>query len=143
MNERGFTLTELMITVVVIGILAAIAIPSYLGYVQRTRRTDAVTALQSIALYEEKYMAENGQYSDNLDTLKNKVGYSAGSETDYYTLTVSFPEADKPSFLAKAEPKDAGKTGDIVFALKDTGQVGKIVGGNFVEDNDLWSSLRK
>ncbi len=54
-TRHGFTLLELMIVVVVIAILAAIAFPSYLKYVQRTRRSDAQSALLNAAQAEEKY----------------------------------------------------------------------------------------
>ncbi|MEN6473271.1 MAG: type IV pilin protein [Syntrophaceae bacterium] len=64
MDKRGFTLAELMITVVIIGILAAVAIPIYSGYTQRARRSEAFTAVQTIAMAEEKAFAETGAYVD-------------------------------------------------------------------------------
>jgi len=69
MNKRGFTLTELMITVVIIGILAAVAIPIYSGYTQRARRAEAFSAVQTIAMTEEKVFAETGAYV-NIATLR-------------------------------------------------------------------------
>lgn len=69
MNKKGFTLTELMITVAIIGILAAIAIPLYSGYTERARRSEAFSALQTIAMTEEKVFAETGAYV-NIATLR-------------------------------------------------------------------------
>ncbi|WP_166259103.1 type IV pilin protein [Marinobacter salicampi] len=61
-RQAGFTLMELMIAVAIIGILAAIAIPSYTGYVENARATDAQGALTSFGSAMERYHTQNGSY---------------------------------------------------------------------------------
>lgn len=61
-KQNGFTLMELMIAVAIIGILAAIAIPSYMGYVENARATDAQGALTSFASAMERHYTQNGSY---------------------------------------------------------------------------------
>lgn len=60
--QRGFTLIELMIVVAVIALLAAIALPSYNQYVQRTRRSDAQSALMNAQQAEEKFFFRCNRY---------------------------------------------------------------------------------
>ncbi|MDO8457203.1 MAG: type IV pilin protein [Burkholderiaceae bacterium] len=61
--ERGFTLVELMITTAIIGILAAIAYPSYTQYVIRANRADAAALLVETAQYMERYYTTNNTYA--------------------------------------------------------------------------------
>jgi type IV pilus assembly protein PilE len=61
----GFTLIELMITVAVVSILAALALPSFLDSVRKGRRAEAVGALTQIQQAQERWRANHGSYADN------------------------------------------------------------------------------
>ena len=62
-NEIGFTLIEMMITVVIVGVLAAIALPSYQNYVRSAHRSDAKAALLENAQFLEKNFTEVNKYN--------------------------------------------------------------------------------
>lgn len=66
-NQRGFTLIELMIAVAIIGILAAIAYPSYQQYVIKTQRADMMTEMHNIAIEIQSRKLAQGNYR-NVDT---------------------------------------------------------------------------
>ena len=92
---NGFTLIELMITVVIVGILASIAYPSYLSQVRKSRRADAVQALAQVQQAQERWRANNTTYSAQLTNtavlpaLPNGLGVSPATAGGYYTLAVS------------------------------------------------------
>lgn len=65
-HNTGFTLMEVMITVVIVGILAAIAYPSYTNYMATTRRSDATIALTALAAQQEKFFTQCGVYADTI-----------------------------------------------------------------------------
>lgn len=62
MDQRGVTLIELIIVVAIIGILAMIAVPAYIGQQTRAARTEAYSNLENLRLLEEQYFADNGCY---------------------------------------------------------------------------------
>lgn len=87
-KSNGFTLVELLITVVIVGILTSIALPSYRSYVVKANRAEAKNKLFEIMQRQEKYMSENNTYVTGL----NNIGYSAAtvnSDSGYYTITAT------------------------------------------------------
>ena len=67
-QSHGFTLLELMITVAILGILSAIAIPAYEGYIKTAKMTEAHNNLAALRLAEEEYYLENNSYFFGTDT---------------------------------------------------------------------------
>jgi type IV pilus assembly protein PilE len=107
MRCKGFTLTELVIVVVIVGILAAIALPSYSKQIQKSRRSDAKSALVGAAGQMERYFTERGTYATA--TLGSGGVYANTTQNGYYTL--SFANLDATSYTLKATPAGA-QTGD-------------------------------
>jgi prepilin-type N-terminal cleavage/methylation domain-containing protein len=62
-SNKGFTLIELIIVVTIIGILAMIAVPAYLGQQSRAARTEAFGNLEALRLMEEQFFSENAGYA--------------------------------------------------------------------------------
>ena len=81
-RRQGYTLIELMIVVAIIGILAAVAIPSFQSYLQRSRTTEAVVFLGEIKQRQEAYRAEFGQYC-NVPTW-NPAAMPAGGDKSVF-----------------------------------------------------------
>jgi len=66
MKQQGFTLIEMMIVVAIVGILAAIAFPSYRDYVERAGRADGKAKLMEIMQAQERFYSQNQTYTANL-----------------------------------------------------------------------------
>ncbi len=126
-TEKGVTLIELMTVMVVLGVLAAIAVPSYRRYLLRAQRTDATTALLRLQTAEEKFLLQKGVYTTNLTELPTAstagLGLATGtSERGFYQLKV---EPSATGYTAIATPvSGAGQSDDttcVEFSISETG----------------------
>jgi type IV pilus assembly protein PilE len=93
-REAGFTLIELMVTIVIGAILVTIAVPSYTSQVRKSRRTDAKTALLDLATREERYSSLNNAYTNVSASLGyGTAGFPQSVGSGYYTISVAPPTA--------------------------------------------------
>ncbi len=88
--QAGFSLIELMIVVVIIGIIAAIAYPSYQRNVRESNRTEAQGALVTLAALQERFFSDNNSYG-LLGTTCTRINFPATTEHGYYTIAVTLP----------------------------------------------------
>jgi type IV pilus assembly protein PilE len=113
-RARGVTLMELLTVVVIIGILASIAIPSYRRYLLRSHRGDATTALLRLAGAQEKHMLQYGVYVTATGSIPNAhsaggLGLGTVSDQGFYNITLA-PSAT--GYLATATAT-AGQADDL------------------------------
>jgi len=92
-KEQGFTLMELMIAVVIVGILAAFALPSYFEQVERSRQTEGQALLARILQGQERYFTENLTYTSTLTDLGYNSDTNIESEEGYYKVSAGVCDA--------------------------------------------------
>lgn len=141
-RQSGFTLIELMIVVVVIAVVAGVAIPGYQAYLERGRRSEAVTALMRLAQAQERFIVVHGYYASSLSGSMadgDGLGWIAGSPSNgqgdeqFYHVTLNRPSEVAYTFRAQPQGSQAADTLCASFTLTHTGKEG-VTGTGSVED---------
>lgn len=109
---RGFTLVELAIAVVIVGILAAIALPNYTDYVRKGRRADAFDAMAHIQQEQERYRSNNLTYADSFNALRT----TSLSQAGHYTLSLS--DVTSLGYTLTVVPTEGGKQAQDTACMK-------------------------
>lgn len=120
-SNKGMTLIEVLTVVVIVGILAAIAIPVYTNYMQRARRVDAKTALEQLRAGQEMRRAEKGGYSTNLTELQTTWGVHVNPVGDYNLQWAGGFALTANSFTAQAAPFTARQLTDGSLFIDNNG----------------------
>lgn len=97
-RQQGVTLIELIVVVIIVGILAAVAIPSYRNYVLRSQRADAKDALLALATQQEKHYLQCNSYAGGAGSIAAVANCAAGqlqgattSKNGWYQLAIPTP----------------------------------------------------
>lgn len=128
--ERGVTLIELMIVIVVLAILSSISVSSYRRYMLRSNRTDATATLLRVQVAQEKFFLQNNRYAGSTELMTAPpgglgIGLGTGDVTTngFYTVTLDSPDDTHYTATATAT---AGQTADSadcqVFTINEQGQ---------------------
>ena len=113
-SQRGFSLVELMIVVVIVAVLSAIALPLYNKQVRTSKRSDGINKLEQIAQNQEKLYNANNVYS---------AAGAVASDEGHYQVTVTISNSgQKFEASAVAQGDQANDTGCTTIRLDSTGK---------------------
>ena len=134
---RGVTLMELMIVVVVIGILTAIAYPSYRQYAAKAKRNEAKSCLLQIATLQERHYLANNTYTADMTNLGFPVATNFLTDSTSYICTVTAANAAAFSATATYQNADAEAGKCATFTIDGTGTK------TSTPFNDCWTNTRR
>ena len=121
------TLIELIVVMVIVGVLASIAVPTYQSYLKRANRTEGRAALLALAAAQEKFYLQCNTYTADIsiaatDCDPENLQFSTSSERGYYTMAVTAADIDGWTATATANgPPQSEDDRCQVFQLTSTG----------------------
>ena len=127
-KARGFTLIEIVITVAIVGILVAIAVPSYQNHLRKGRRAEAQAFITQVAQKEQQYLLDARQYAVGSTALTDLSLTAPTTVSDHYKITVE-AGATTPSFIITATAGSSVQSPDGDLTLTHTGAKTRMVGG--------------
>jgi len=100
----GFTLIEVMITVALVAILAAVALPAYQEHVRKSRRAEAQAFLMAVAARQQQFLLDTRTYTATLADVGVRTPDNVGAS---YTIALAAAAGPPPTFSVTATPKPA------------------------------------
>ena len=101
-TTRGFTLIELLIVVLIVGILSAVALPSYRAYVQRSQRAEAQAFMTAFAAKQQQFLLDTRAYAATVVDASVTV---PANVSRWYTISLPAPATSPPAFTLTLTPK--------------------------------------
>lgn len=136
-GQGGFTLIEMVVVLAILAIMAAIALPNYQDYVKRSRRSDAMIALERIANEQEQFYFDQNTYTRSL----NDLSMSNLSPDRFYSLSIA--TVTNTLFIARAVAvPGSSQEGDGNFERHSTGKEGWDPGEDGVYECDWQDAAR-
>ncbi|MBN4075375.1 MAG: hypothetical protein COA71_03525 [SAR86 cluster bacterium] len=122
-TAKGFTLIELMVVIAIVGLLAAIAIPSYQDSTRKANRADAQITLSRLSTLQERYFFRTNQYTGDFNDLVSGIAdgtTSITSDDGYYTVAIT-ATASSWALTATATGGQASDTECTTLTLTNLG----------------------
>jgi type IV pilus assembly protein PilE len=107
-EQRGFTILELLIAIVVLGIIMAIAFPSFKDSMRKSRRSEAFAALSAVQLAQERWRTNHSSYTNNVtgawpaSGTPTGLGQQGQTSSGYYDISVSLDGSGETGYDAVA-----------------------------------------
>jgi type IV pilus assembly protein PilE len=126
-HQNGFTLIEVMITVAIVGILAAVALPSYRQYIVRAARTEAQSELLQLATLQEKIYLNSNAYTFRVTNAYNGtsaggLGVTSGKTKDArYDITLANTVVSQTFTLVATPVTGKSQEGDGNLSITESG----------------------
>ena len=121
-SNKGFSLIELLVVIAIIGILSAVGIPTYVGYVSGTQKTNAMNEMQAIYMVQEEYKASstNNAYYGDGDTCSPSLAGNTSINTHLFGGKAQLDTSD-PKFYYCTASGDDGDGGFKIFTERPDG----------------------